>query len=1031
MELAPNASYSNSTTVNISTELSGSGSFTNSTNSTLNIGATSTSFSISTFDASANGNTVNFNRSGDQDMRVPSSSTFYHLTVSNGSKKSLASADITVNGNLTVSASTELDCNNYQITGNASGTLSVASGGQLSLGLTTDTRDILFPSNYTGGNISLADGSKVLYRAKNDQTLSCVPSYYNLSMQDGTGSSNRNLSGGTTLTVRNDLDLENSSLTLVLATNTLDVNGDFSGAGALSMTSGTFYLGGDFTNYGTFTYGTGMVVYDGAANQTMRYTTYYNLNVNKTGGKIIITTGSGTLTINNDFNILNGTVELEDKTLTVSGTVNISDTLKFINTIVYTHSVNNYVVASSGVHDNANNARITFNGNLTVNGVFNSGTQNQFFAGTSKSIAGTASFTIYDATVSGSYTNQASALTIYNLSGSGSFTNGTNKYLYISGSNIVTTFDATASGNTVNYSGSSSQTIRAADYYHLRSSSTGARTILSSTTVRIAGDFYPSTNSYTVSGGTIEFNGSGAQTIPQFNYYNLTSSSSGARTLTSSIVIGIAGTFTPGSNSYTVTGNTVSFNGSGAQSVSAFLFYNLTITNNNSVAHGGDIIVSNNFDIQGIFTASPSYGMTLYGNWNNDGIYANNGSAVTFTGSSDQILMGSTTFNNLVINKSAGKLTLNSAVTVNGTLVLTSGKIYTSATNLLTLGSSAAVGGASNSSYVEGPVAKIMASTSVFTFPTGKNGRYLGPGITPESSTSVTFRAEYFDTTTNSGPVGSGINHVSTIEYFQIDQTSGTTNAYVTLAWGSHSGVDGSAMADLRVSKWNGSQWIDMGQSSISGTASSGAIKSNLVSSFSPFKLASISSSNPLPVNLISFEAETESDGVELNWATASEINNAYFQIEKSIDAINFEAIDKVEGYGNSNVVMEYSYTDHNAINGISYYRLKQIDFNGEYEYSQILAVNFEKNTDEGIIILTDNISPENMHFVVYGKAGQTAAFVVSDLSGKICYSQSNLISHESETLTINFNSPLCSGLYLLTMNTGNGKTYSQKMLIP
>ncbi len=131
----------------------------------------------------------------------------------------------------------------------------------------------------------------------------------------------------------------------------------------------------------------------------------------------------------------------------------------------------------------------------------------------------------------------------------GTFTPGTNAY--------------TVTGSTVDFNGAGAQTIPAFAYNNLTSSSTGARTLASSGTIGVAGTFTPGTNAYTVTGSTVDFNGAGAQTIPAFGYNNLTSSSTGARTLAASGTVGVAGTFTPGTNAYTVTGSTVNFNGVG------------------------------------------------------------------------------------------------------------------------------------------------------------------------------------------------------------------------------------------------------------------------------------------------------------------------------------------------------------------------------------------------------------------------------------------------------------------------------------
>src|SRR5207253_11475385 len=103
------------------------------------------------------------------------------------------------------------------------------------------------------------------------------------------------------------------------------------------------------------------------------------------------------------------------------------------------------------------------------------------------------------------------------------------------------------------------------------------KTLASSGTIGIAGTFTPGTaTGHTVTGSTINFNGAGAQSVPAFTYNNLTVSGSGrAITLDSANPIKIAGTFTPGANTYTITGSTLDFNGAGAQGVPAFNYNNL------------------------------------------------------------------------------------------------------------------------------------------------------------------------------------------------------------------------------------------------------------------------------------------------------------------------------------------------------------------------------------------------------------------------------------------------------------------------
>ncbi len=99
---------------------------------------------------------------------------------------------------------------------------------------------------------------------------------------------------------------------------------------------------------------------------------------------------------------------------------------------------------------------------------------------------------------------------------------------------------------------------------------------------------------------------------------------------------------------------------------------------------------------------------------------------------------------------------------------------------------------------------------------------------------------------------------------------------------------------------------------------------------------------NPLPVSLISFEAEVnESENiVELKWTTASEVNNNFFTLERSWDARKFDEIARIDGNGNSNEPKSYTVADKNPFPGKSYYRLKQTDFDGVFEYFKVVSAD-------------------------------------------------------------------------------------------
>ena len=106
---------------------------------------------------------------------------------------------------------------------------------------------------------------------------------------------------------------------------------------------------------------------------------------------------------------------------------------------------------------------------------------------------------------------------------------------------------------------------------------------------------------------------------------------------------------------------------------------------------------------------------------------------------------------------------------------------------------------------------------------------------------------------------------------------------------------------------------------------------------------------NPLvlPVELIEFTAKREENSSVLLWQTATEINNAYFEIQRSGDGFHFENIGKVPGAGTTSGLQNYTFTDHTPLSGLNYYRLKQVDFDGAFEYSPTRVVDFRTEPEE------------------------------------------------------------------------------------
>jgi len=334
-------------------------------------------------------------------------------------------------------------------------------------------------------------------------------------------------------------------------------------------------------------------------------------------------------------------------------------------------------------------------------------------------------------------------------------------------------------------------------------------------------------------------------------------------------------------------------------------------------------------------------------------------------GTTTQTISGTAiTVNDFTINNTdATGINLSTAVTLDATgiLTLTDGIINTSSTNILTLGTDATISGSDGSaaSHINGPMDKNTDTQDVlFKFPLGEEGVYKPIGVTPSTMNAQTFRAQAWNDSPgetagyNPNTIASGqLNNVSKIEYWDVDETTGSTDdATIRLYWDTNSQVDDES-SDLRVAHWDGSQWEDIGQSNIN--TGNDWIEA-IATSFSPFTLGSDGSSgNPLPVELISFDAKPKGKAVELTWVTATEIDNAYFEVQRSVNGIHFERIATLQGAGNSTITINYSIMDENPVVGNSYYRLKQVDFDGTSDFSKIINVQYRSERKFEIISIS------------------------------------------------------------------------------
>ncbi|WKN32569.1 T9SS type A sorting domain-containing protein [Porifericola rhodea] len=138
---------------------------------------------------------------------------------------------------------------------------------------------------------------------------------------------------------------------------------------------------------------------------------------------------------------------------------------------------------------------------------------------------------------------------------------------------------------------------------------------------------------------------------------------------------------------------------------------------------------------------------------------------------------------------------------------------------------------------------------------------------------------------------------------------------------------------------------------------------------------------SPLPVDLVSFEAYWDSKVVMLEWETASEKNNDYFEVERSDNGYQYTAVGKVKGKGTTDELSTYSYADEVSSNGEYFYRLKQVDFDGAISYSLIRYVKVELSTTTKVDVYP-NPTTDYCNVVVEGVGGDIS-YTILDLSGR------------------------------------------------
>jgi len=411
----------------------------------------------------------------------------------------------------------------------------------------------------------------------------------------------------------------------------------------------------------------------------------------------------------------------------------------------------------------------------------------------------------------------------------------------------------------------------------------------------------------------------------------------------------------------------------------------------------GSLTVGGNVTAAGDLSLGNQIGGDIYvgGNWTRTtgNLYANN-RAVFFNGATGNQTItktGGESFPYMVVNKASGNVILANNVTVSGGLTLTSGLVEVG-TNNFEMGSASVTGG-SATSYVKTASTGVMSrsvGSSAITFPVG-NSTY-NPAMVTNAGTSDVFSLRVVDNVTADGTgVGATTTDAVVKRTWMVNEsTSGGSNVTLRLYWnGTGEEINSFSPASAFIAHYI--SWTNMWDNIGFTGQGTGYFETNNITSFSPFTISSSTTFAPLPIELVSFQANCkENNAVAVTWTTASEHNTSYYIVEKSRDGQSWSVLGEMAAAGNSTQLLNYEMIDADKATGTTYYRLTQYDNDGVFEVFNAVSVNCEGAAPSTSIMTYPNPSDNSFYVSMYttGMKGN-GQLTITDTRGTVVYAQS------------------------------------------
>ena len=295
---------------------------------------------------------------------------------------------------------------------------------------------------------------------------------------------------------------------------------------------------------------------------------------------------------------------------------------------------------------------------------------------------------------------------------------------------------------------------------------------------------------------------------------------------------------------------------------------------------------------------------------------------------------------------------LMTSLTVNS-LTLTSGKIFLPGTNKLILLPGIGPPSGNTNSYVNTLTAAAVTNSPTqiasLVFPLGVNGQFrqLTLSVVDSKPGTTSYTARQIEGPSPARTLPATLLRVSRIRYYNVVSESGGStlqSATVKLNYNyTNDLVTPSSQSYLRVAMTdptNSSRWVDIGGSATGSTITSASFAAGPLGDFIlATNTETPVNTNPLPVELVRFEAVRQTDAVRLTWATASEKNSAFFDVQRSLDGQAFATVLSTAAQGNSTQPSVYAGLDSKAPASRLYYRLRQVDLDGAVAYSTVVTV--------------------------------------------------------------------------------------------